>query len=269
MAGSGRGVYSQRRVGLKPDRSIRHFGQQLALRLGVFDVARAAYQVVFNRAYRTYLRERQRLFEIFVRPNSLVFDLGANKGEFSLLFSRIGADVVAVEPNPFLAEGLRSRFGASRVVEAAVGAEPGRATLYLGLDSNYSTISERWKPVVEERQRLTDTAVDVDVTTLDALIDRFGMPSFAKIDVEGHELEVFRGLSSPIDALLFEFQCPLFDEFEATVGRLEQLARYEYGIESDGVVGWMTPENITGCVGDMCRSGAGSGDVFARRRGSG
>jgi FkbM family methyltransferase len=238
------------------------------LRLGLFDVVRAAYQLAFNRPYRQYLREKERLFGDFVRPDSLVFDLGANQGEFSLLFSRIGARVVAVEPNPPLAEKLRSRFGKSQVVEAAVGSEPGRATLYLGRDSNYSTISEQWKPVVEGRNRLSEGSVEVEVTTLDALIEAFGVPVFVKIDVEGHELAVLRGLSTPIDGLLFEFQCPLLDDFKASVAVLENLAAYEYGIESDGVVSWMDPGAVKVRVDELCRSGPGSGDILVRRRGT-
>ena len=45
----------------------------------------------------------------------------------------------------------------------------------------------------------------VKTTTMDALIREFGLPSFAKIDVEGYEPEVFKGLSKQIPALSFEF----------------------------------------------------------------
>ncbi len=52
---------------------------QLALRLGCFDAARAAYHGVFNRRYRAHLRERQSFFATFVRRNDLVFDIGQTK----------------------------------------------------------------------------------------------------------------------------------------------------------------------------------------------
>ena len=42
-----------------------------------------------------------------------------------------------------------------------------------------------------------DAAETVPVTTLDALIAEHGPPRFVKIDVEGHEAEVLRGLSRP------------------------------------------------------------------------
>jgi hypothetical protein len=48
-------------------------------------------------------------------------------------------------------------------------------------------------------------AIDVSVTTIDALIERYGEPRFVKIDVEGFEEQVLRGMTHPVDKLSFEF----------------------------------------------------------------
>jgi hypothetical protein len=61
----------------------------------------------------------------------------------------------------------------------------------------------------------------VRVTTLDALIERFGVPRFCKIDVEGFEREVLRGLSRPIPFVSFEFSRELFTD---AVDCMKQLA---------------------------------------------
>jgi hypothetical protein len=61
------------------------------------------------------------------------------------------------------------------------------------------------------------------VTTLDALIERYGEPAFVKIDVEGFELEVLKGLSRRVPALSFEFTPECADTALACVAHLDSL----------------------------------------------
>jgi hypothetical protein len=48
--------------------------------------------------------------------------------------------------------------------------------------------------------------IEVPVTTLDTLIGIYGRPRLAKIDVEGLEPAVLRGLSNPIETLTLEYR---------------------------------------------------------------
>jgi hypothetical protein len=83
------------------------------------------------------------------------------------------------------------------VVEAAVGDAPGRASLSISERTpTVTTLAAAWR---EARAREPEFArvrwnrrIEVDTTTLDRLIARFGVPAFIKIDVEGSESTVRR-----------------------------------------------------------------------------
>ncbi|MFW5681117.1 MAG: FkbM family methyltransferase [Pseudomonadota bacterium] len=181
-------------------------------------------------------RAMRRLYRQFVRPGDLVFDVGAHVGDRTLAFRRLGARVVALEPQPDMARTLRLVAGwRSRVtiVEAAVGRAPGVLTLHL--NRRNPTISTASRAFVQAAEGAAgwaderwDTTVEVPVTTLDALIERFGRPAFVKIDVEGFEAEVLAGLSSPVPALSFEFTTIQRDVAHAALDRLEALGNWRF-----------------------------------------
>lgn len=118
--------------------------RQLLERTGLYGPARDAYQLVAKRGLRAHRRQVRDFFGQFVGPNELVFDIGANDGRYTGEMITLGANVVAVEPTPDLAELLRRRYPKATVVEAAAGATPGKATLHIGTDPIFSTISTAW-----------------------------------------------------------------------------------------------------------------------------
>jgi FkbM family methyltransferase len=154
-----------------------------------------------------------RLYGQFVQRGDLVFDVGAHVGDRIASFRRLGARVVAVEPQPAFARLLRLIYGRRRdvVIEpVAVGHATGSTRIMINPDNpTVSTASQDFIIAARdapgwEAQRWTRSLV-VPVTTLDALIARHGHPSFIKIDVEGFEAEALQGLSQPVKALSFEF----------------------------------------------------------------
>jgi FkbM family methyltransferase len=171
------------------------------------------------RSLRIYYRDRarhaamQHLYAKFVKSGDLVFDIGAHVGDRVRTFRRLGARVVAVEPQPALLRALRLFYGRDRgvVIESsAIGREAGTATLRVNVaNPTISTVSEKFVAAAGasprwQSERWTRT-VDVAMTTLDDLIARHGAPAFVKIDVEGFEAEALAGLSAAVPALSFEF----------------------------------------------------------------
>ncbi|HUM72369.1 MAG TPA: FkbM family methyltransferase, partial [Chloroflexota bacterium] len=111
-----------------------------------------------------------------------------------------------------------------------------------------------------------DTAVNVPVTTLDALMAQYGRPAFCKIDVEGYELEVLRGLSQPIPGLSFEYIPAAMEIATACVARLAELGPYEFNYapgESHRLQSahWLSAAEMLSILAQIKE---GSGDVYGR-----
>jgi FkbM family methyltransferase len=153
------------------------------------------------RSLRIYYGDRKhaaamdRLYGNFVQPGDLVFDVGAHVGDRVASFRRLGARVVAVEPQRAMVRALRLLYGRDRDVSieaVAVGAQPGRVRMLINADN--PTVSTASTAFVEAAHGASgwDTQhwgefAEVEVTTLDMLIARHGVPAFIKIDVEGFE----------------------------------------------------------------------------------
>ena len=224
------------------------------------------------------LRHRRlvEFYSEFIAPDDLCFDLGAHLGNRTRAWLALGARVVAVEPQPICVDWLSRWYGARPEVDLvpkAVGSEAGEATMFVSrLTPTVSTISRGWQDQVEKdpgfsRVRWQETT-KVEVTTLDRLIAEFGRPKFCKIDVEGAELEVLRGCSSPLPAFSFEFIAAAKDTSLSCIDRIEELGSYEfqYGLGEPPRLHaerWMTAEDMKGLIEAMS-SGDGSGDVYAR-----
>lgn len=140
-----------------------------------------------------------------LRPGDLFLDVGANIGSYSLLAGGgVGCTCVSIEPVPETYEKLRRNIGANDLFgsiethNVGAGSSPGSLRFSTGLDTVNHVVSEG-----------EDVAsVDVNVVILDDVLgDR--CPRVIKIDVEGFELEVLRGLerslrSESLEAIVME-----------------------------------------------------------------
>ena len=221
-------------------------------------------------------RPMRRLYAGFVRPGDLVFDIGAHVGNRTRGFAALGCRVVALEPQPDFAKLLRTLFGRSgrvEIVEAAVGAAPGHASLSVSdRTPTVTTVSTGWRDARAREPEFGgvrwNRRIDVEMTTFDALIARYGEPAFVKIDVEGAEPAVLAGLTRAVRALSFEFVPSALAEVRACVARLAELGPYRYNwsvgesfrLES---ASWVSGEDLLAGL-ELPRARQRSGDVYAR-----
>jgi FkbM family methyltransferase len=149
-------------------------------------------------------------------------------GERTRVLLSLGARIVAVEPQPNCVTSLRGIRDERLTIEAvALGAVEGTALMRVATASTISSMSEGWIASVRDSGRFAGhewgEPVTVNVTTLDVLLDRYGVPDFCKIDVEGYESEIVAGLSRPLPVLSFEFTPEWAKDTLRVVERLTEL----------------------------------------------
>jgi FkbM family methyltransferase len=130
-----------------------------------------------------------------LRPGSVLYDIGANIGFFTLIAARmVGArgHVFAFEPQPRARQMLERNiahngFENVSVIPHAVGASRGRAHLAVNSALGHATA------------HFADDGHPVEVVAIDDVVAGLRPPDVVKIDVEGAEVEVLRGLHETIE----------------------------------------------------------------------
>jgi len=261
--------------------SARH-GARLALddltaRAGRLADTHAESSNPLGRAYRrAYLRRRFRSLAPLLAPGELVFDVGANVGLWTDGLRGLGCRVVAVEPQAACADRLRTRRRNDplvTVVEAAVASREGEIELFLAPSSEQATTSSAWMDAMISRGGVPASywqrSIRVPARTLDDLIDEFGEPAYAKLDVEGAEGDALAGLSKPLRIVSFETHGQTYAEARSCVDRLLELGDYEFVLGAgdfprfDGR-GWGSREALLAALQALP---FGWNNAFARLRG--
>jgi FkbM family methyltransferase len=222
------------------------------------------------------VRRMRRFYAQFIKPGDLCFDIGAHVGNRVWMWSRLGAKVLAVEPQPACFRLLERWYGRAAnvtLLEQAVGAAPGSATLWVSAATpTVSTLSSAWIDAVRQVDSFAHVRWQptqaVAVVTLDQLIDRYGAPAFCKIDVEGYEQEVLAGLSQALPALSFEYIPATIELALVCVERLAQLGEYEYNWSLGEQhrwqsAHWLAAKQLTAFLKTLAPD-APSGDIYAR-----
>lgn len=121
-----------------------------------------------------------------LKPGQTFCDIGANIGYFSMLAARMGANVIAFEPQPACAQAFRRNADLNRLNitlhEMALSSEPGQMNLYLEGDRNTGAASFRFR---------NGEVISVPVNRLDDVLTI--KPHLIKIDIEGAEVLALRG----------------------------------------------------------------------------
>ncbi|MGK6315156.1 FkbM family methyltransferase [Neorhizobium sp. DT-125] len=217
----------------------------------------------------------RRFYAGFIKPGDLVFDIGAHAGSRSRTLLSLGARVIALEPQPLFADFIASSFAGEdlTLLRKAAGKEKGSIDLHISSrHPTVTSISSSWISKVGSTPGFRNVAWDrverVEMTTLDALIDDYGLPAFCKIDVEGAEADILAGLHHPIPLVAFEYISAVMEIAVEAIGHLKRLGPYRFNrvegerhrfVHRD----WMSADAILVELAGMAGRGS-SGDIYAR-----
>jgi len=136
-------------------------------------------------------------FENTVKPGSVVYDIGANVGYFTLLAAVLVEEkgkVYSFEPLPRNIDFLKQHISLNKltnikVIEAAVSNHMGQALFDLGASTAMGHLSETG-------------GLHVQMVSLDQMIENGDLtpPDVMKIDVEGAEFDVLQGAEKLIES---------------------------------------------------------------------
>lgn len=225
---------------------------------------------------RIRLHRMMTFYSQFVGVGDLCFDIGANLGNRTEAFLKLGARVVAVEPQAHCAHTLRSRFVDDPnffLVDSALAEGEGEVEFFVSSSNTLSSCSSDWiehaKKIPAFQNCKWDHKTTVRTTTMDALIERYGSPVFCKIDVEGFEYEVLRGLSQPVKMISLEYTVGFLDPTLNCIKRLTSLGMIEFNYSECEAMEWAIPnwvgaEEITDILAKL-PADAHFGDVYARK----
>jgi FkbM family methyltransferase len=166
------------------------------------DVRESVCNVLLKYGCYQHQLAEDKIVSAFVKPDMVVFDIGANIGWYSCLIHRSTQGrgrIVAVEPMPRALRLLRKSAESRPTVQVVPCA--------IGEASGYAHLCEA--KALDVSQVRYSSGGEVEVVTIDDLAVRFGHPDVIKIDVEGAELMAFRGAVQTLSNT-----CPPFILFE-------------------------------------------------------
>lgn len=217
----------------------------------------------------------RRFYAGLVKPGDLVFDIGAHAGSRSRTFLSLGAEIIALEPQPMFADFIARSFAGENLalLRKAVGKEEGSIDLHISSrHPTVTSISSAWISKVGKTSGFRNVAWDrierVEMTTLDTLIGDHGPPAFCKIDVEGAEADILAGLHHAIPLIAFEYIPAAAEIAEEAIGYLRRLGPYRFNrvegerhrfVHRD----WMSADTMLAELAGLAGEGS-SGDIYAR-----
>jgi FkbM family methyltransferase len=147
----------------------------------------------------------------FIKTDDVVYDVGAEEGDFPALFAQWGARVALIEPNPKVWPNIKAIFEANALEDMILGSFVGFASEKTESAGN-GTLGEiieggEWPACADGAvipdhgfRHLAEETDTTPQTTLDQIALLLPSPDHITMDVEGSEMRVLKGAYNTIRA---------------------------------------------------------------------
>lgn len=158
----------------------------------------------------------------------LMFDIGANRGDATIAGLALGYKVIALEPAPKVFVKLVSNFiYEPNVIPLRLAVSETNGELidfYECVEDGLSTIEKSWltDPDMPYNGKEFRT-IRVNTCTMDWLVEQYGKPDLVKIDVEGAEWSVLRGMTKHCGKIALEWTMNTMDKHNEQLQYLKSL----------------------------------------------
>jgi FkbM family methyltransferase len=225
------------------------------------------------------IKKRRDFYSQFLVSNKdIYFDVGANYGNRIEPIIDQKIKIIAVEPQLQCIKFLRRKYGNKiTIIPKGLGKVEETKTIYISNAHTLSSFSNQWIEATKESGRFSqynwDIEQEIEMTTLDILINKYGKPKFIKIDVEGFEFEVLQGLSKPIDFLSFEYTIPeRKNSIIECIDRIIEISNknrvqfnYSIGESMEWALNeWVSPQRMKEEIGLDRFIKSGFGDIYSK-----
>lgn len=163
----------------------------------------------------------------------ILFDIGANRGDAVIAGLNKGYKVIALEPAPKVYAALVTNFiynpNVVPIKLAVSDTNNQTVEFYECVEDGLSTLNIDW--LTKEGLPYAGKEfkpIKVTTITIDSLAIAYGEPDLIKIDVEGGEWSVFKGMTRKYGKLCFEWTLETLKEHEEQLDYLAKLGYTEY-----------------------------------------
>jgi FkbM family methyltransferase len=253
---------------------LKIIGKRNYLKLEKFK--KSIFPTKHDKQQKVFFERQVKFYASFIDKNDMCFDIGGNVGDKAAIFLHLNAKVIIVEPQDSCVKMLNEKFGGKAIIlQKGAGSLNTIKEFYVANNSQISSFEKDWVTDLKDT-RFTNVVVEkienIEIVTLDSLIETYGNPDFIKIDVEGYELEVLKGLNKKFTMLSFEYAVP--EKLEEAIKCLELLKNKYTGLTCNYTVGncpaafnlhnWVPIDEMLKYVQEDYFKNSFAGDIFVK-----